>query len=249
MLGEVGELPARWPYIVAVLIPVAILVYWLGNLRVQRQLSARNTEPRGRREPRGRHKEDPQFAAMVGRMFQRGLVTPIATAPEGPVLIRGVLAAADGSLGGAPGRECVWRNRSGAGPHTAIAVELVTVADATGRATLENLATADVVAPEDRLGPHRASCALQLGDEVEVVGRFKHERFGQDPDPTRLVYGTLGADGSLHVRVCKREPATRDDLSSDSAPDQTSSDQASSDRPSSDRQPPGPPPQPSGTTS
>ena len=156
MLAEVSELPARWPYIVAVLIPVAILVYWLGNLRVQRQLSARNTEPRGRREARGRRKDDPQFAAMVGRMFQRGLVTPIATAPEGPVLIRGVLAAADGSLGGAPGRECVWRNRSGAGPDTAIAVELVTVADATGRVTLENLATADVVAPEDRLGPHLA---------------------------------------------------------------------------------------------
>ena len=68
------------------------------------------------------------------------------------------------------------------------------------------------------MGPHRASCALLLGDEVEVVGRFKHERFGQDPDPTRLVYGTLGADGSLHVRVCKREPSARDDLSLPEAP-------------------------------
>ena len=88
-----------------------------------------------------------------------------------------------------------------------------------------------------------------LADEVEVVARFKPERFGQDPDPTRLVYGTLGADGSLHVRVCKREPATRDDLSADSAHDQASSGQASSDPPASDQQPPGPPPQPSGTTS
>lgn len=214
MLAEVVELPARWPYIVAVLIPTAILVYWLGNLRAQRQMSARNTEPRGRRGARGRSKDDPQFSAMVGRMLQRGLATPIADAPEGPVLVRGVLAAADGSLGGAPGRECVWRNRSGAGPDAAVAVEYVTVADATGRATLENLGRADVVAPEDRIGPHRVFCSLLLGDEVEVVGRFKHERFGQDPDPTRLVYGTLGADGSLHVRVCKREPVplARDEL-------------------------------------
>lgn len=244
MLGEVGELSARWPYIVATLIPVAILVYWLGNFRLQRQLSARNTEPRGRREPRGRKRDDPQFSAMVGRMLQRGLVSPIATAPEGPVLIRGVLAAADGSLGGAPGRECVWRNRSGAGPDTAVSVEMVTVADATGRVTLENLATANVVAPEDRLGPHRSSCVLLLGDEVEVVGRLKHERFGQDPDPTRLIYGTLGADGSLHVRVCKREPTTQAALSESQAADPSA-------RTPPGQPPPGQPPSgqpPSGTT-
>lgn len=197
-----------------VLITVAILVFYLGNIRVQRMLSARNTEPRGRRLPQGKAREDKQFTAMVGRMVQRGLVTPIAEAGAGPVMIRGVLTSADTTLGGAPGRECVWQNRSGAPRDAAIAVEYVGIADATGRATIENLALADVVAPEDKRGPHRSFCALLLGDEVEVVGRFKPERFGEDPDPTRLVYGTLGADGNLHVRVSRREPApaARDDL-------------------------------------
>jgi len=191
----------------ALLIPLAILVYWYGNRRVQRQLGARNTEPGGRRMPAARAREDPQFSALVGRMVQRGLITPVAEAPAGPVMVRGVLATADATLGGAPGRECVWQNRSEAPRDAAVAAEYVILADASGRATIENLALAEVVAPEDKLGPHRAYRALLLGDEVEVVARFRPERFGEDPDPTRLVYGTLGADGNLHVRVCKREPA------------------------------------------
>ncbi len=207
MLAEAHETASRLPYLIAALIPLAVLVYWYGNQRLQRHMGARNTEPRGRRGPRGRIKDDPQFSALVGRMFQRGHVTPLAGAPAGPVLVRGVLASADGSLGGAPGRECVWKNRGDAPRDAAVAAELVIIADATGRATIENLALAEVVAPEDKLGPHRTYRALMLGDEVEVVARFKPERFGQDPDPTRLVYGTLGADGNLHVRVSKRDPA------------------------------------------
>ena len=191
----------------AVLITLAILVFYLGNRQVQKMLSARNTEPRGRRLPHGKVRKDPQFTAMVGRMLQRGLATPIAEASAEPVLIRGVLSSADATLGGAPGRSCVWQNRSGAPRDAAIAVEYVIIADASGRATIENLALADVVAPEDKLGPHRASCSLLLGDEVEVVARFKLERFGEDPDPSRLVYGTLGADGNLHVRVSRRDTA------------------------------------------
>jgi hypothetical protein len=204
LLAEVGPVP--WWF--AVLIPVAILVYYLGNIRAQRSMSERATKPRGRREPHGRRKDDPQFAAMVGRMMQRGLVTNIAEAEAGPVMFRGVLTTADSTLGGPEGRETVWQNRSGAARDAAIAAEYVVVADATGRATIENLATADVIAPEEKLGPHRAYCALRLGDEVEIVARFKPERFGQDPDPTRLVYGTLGADGNLHVRVSRPGRAT-----------------------------------------
>ncbi len=200
-------MPAYWLYSIAVMVPLAIVVFWYGNRRVQRQLGGRNTEPRGRRDPRSRPRDDPQFSAMVGRMIDRGLATPVAEARAEPVLVRGVLTTADANLGGAPGRECVWKNRSGASRDSAVASEYVIVADASGRATIENLALADVVAPEDKLGPHRASCALLLGDEVEVVSRFKPERFGEDPDPSRLVYGTLGADGNLHVRVCKRNPA------------------------------------------
>ncbi len=190
------------------LITLACIVFYLGNVRVQRMLSARNTEPRGRRLPQGKIRQDKNFTAMVGRMLQRGLVTRIAEA-EGqgePILVRGVLSAADATLGGAPGRECVWQNRSGAPRDAAIAAEYVIIADASGQATIENLALADVVAPEDKIGPHRASCALLLGDEVEVVARFKAERLGQDPDPSRRVYGTLGADGNLHIRVSRRDP-------------------------------------------
>jgi hypothetical protein len=207
MLDEVSPVGGTLPVVIAVLVPLAILVYYFGNIRVQRLMSARNLEPRGRRSPRARGKDDPQFSAMVGRMFARGLVSPIAEAGAGPVMVRGVLTAADSTLGGPPGRECVWQNRSGAPRDAAIAVDYVSVADATGRATIENLALADVVAPEEHFGPHRAYCALRLGDEVEVVARFKPERFGEDPDPTRLVYGTLGADGQLHVRVSRRGPA------------------------------------------
>lgn len=194
---------ANLPVYVAILVPVAVLVYYLGNVRAQRAMSERATEPRGRRGPRSRKKDDPQFSAMVGRMMQRGLVTKIGEAEAGPVLVRGVLTTADTTLGGPQGRETVWQNRSDAPRDAAIAAEYVVVADATGRATIENLATADVIAPEEKLGPHRAYRALRLGDEVEVVARFKPERFGQDPDPTRLVYGTLGADGHLHVRKCQ----------------------------------------------
>lgn len=202
-----------------VLIPLAILVYWYGNRRLQRQFG-RNTEPRGRRSPRASTKEDPQFAAMVSRMLQRGLVNQVAQAEAGPVMMRGVLTTADATLGGAPGRECVWRNRSDAPRDAAVAAEYVILADATGRVTIENLGLAEVIAPEDKVGPHRAYRSLLLGDEVEVVARFSPERFGEDPDPTRLVYGTLGGDGNLYVRVCKRDPvpAARSDLPAAPAP-------------------------------
>lgn len=206
----IDELPPdaptfEWSYVVlAVLIPLAILVYMLGNFRAKRLGSARNLEPKGRRMPKGSLRSDPQFSGFVGRALQRGLVTPIASADAQPIMIRGVITSADGNLGGAPGRECVWRNRSGAPRDAAVAAEIVVVADATGRVTLENLEHAEVHAPEEKLGPRVASCSLYIGDEVEVIGRFKPERFGSDPDPTRLVYGSMGGDGNLYVRLFNR---------------------------------------------
>src|SRR5262245_13694567 len=104
-----AEAAFQWSHVIAALIPAAILVYYVGNAISQRQMSARRTEPRGRRLRQARKADDPQFAALVGRMFQRGLVSKIAEADTGPVLVRGVLTTADGSLGGAPGRECVWQ--------------------------------------------------------------------------------------------------------------------------------------------
>jgi hypothetical protein len=86
---------ANLPLYVAILVPVAVLVYYLGNVRAQRGMSERSTEPRGRRGYQARRKDDPQFAAMVGRMMERGLVTKIGEASAGPVLVRGVLTTAD----------------------------------------------------------------------------------------------------------------------------------------------------------
>lgn len=201
-----GESEFQWSYVVlAVLVPAAILVYYLGNVRVQRRLfNARGAEPQGRRMPRGTLKADPQFGAFVSRALERGLVTPIAGADAQPVMVRGTITASDANLGGAPGRECVWRNRSGAPREAAVAAEFVTIADATGRAVLENLGTAEVIAPEERASAHVTGLGLYLGDVVEVIGRFNPERIGQDADPTRLVYGSLGSDGNLYVRVCER---------------------------------------------
>ncbi|MCY1056928.1 hypothetical protein [Nannocystis sp. SCPEA4] len=209
MLDEAAAAPAfEWSYVVlAVLIPAAILVYMLGSFRAKRIGSARNLEPQGRRMPKGSLKSDPQFSGFVGRALQRGALTPIATAGAQPIMIRGVITSADGNLGGAPGRECVWRNRSGAPRDAAVAAELVVVADSTGRLTLENLDHAEVIAPEEKAGPRVASYGLYIGDEIEVIGRFKPERFGTDPDPTRLVYGSMGGDGNLYVRVHSRPVA------------------------------------------
>lgn len=194
-----------WSYVLlAVLIPAAILVYMLGNIRTRRLGSARNLEPKGRRMPKGAFKADPQFSAFVGRALDRGVVTPIASAEAQPIMVRGVITSSDGNLGGAPGRECVWRNRSGAPRDAAVAAELVVVTDPTGLLTLEDLDHAEVVAPEEKSSARVSSCALYIGDEVEVIGRFKPERFGTDPDPTKLVYGSMGAGGNLHVRVCSR---------------------------------------------
>lgn len=197
-----------WSYILlAVLIPAAILVYMLGNIRTRRLGRARNLEPKGRRMPKGALKSDPQFSGFVGRALQRGVATPIAGAEAQPIMVRGALTSSDGNLGGAPGRECVWRNRSGAPRDSAVAAEIVVLTDPTGRLTLENLELAEVIAPEEKLGARLSSCALYLGDEVEVIGHFKPERFGDDPDPTKLVYGSMGADGNLHVRVHARAKA------------------------------------------
>lgn len=205
MVEEVAAPTFEWSYVaLAIMIPVAILVYMLGNFRAKRLGSARNLEPKGRRMPRGTLKHDAQFSGFVGRALQRGVLTPIASAEAQPIMVRGVITSADGNLGGAPGRECVWRNRSGAPRDAAVAAELVVVADSTGRLTLENLDHAEVIGPEEKAGPRVASCGLYIGDEVEVIGRFKPERFGNDPDPTRLVYGSMGGDGNLYVRLHSR---------------------------------------------
>lgn len=189
----------------AILVPVAVLVFSVGSRRVRRQIGGRAILPQGRVRwvPGQGHRRDEQWRATVERLESRA-PTPIASAQTGVVRIEGVITSATGNLGGAPGRECVWRNRAGAGPSTAVATELLFVADESGRCGVEELEQARVIAPVDKVGAHYESTSLHVGDRIEVIGRFEREVVGEHEDPTRLVYGTLGSDGRLDVRVLER---------------------------------------------
>jgi len=174
---------------------------------------------------------DPKWRARV-KALEAADPTAIASAGAEAVRVVATIASAPQTLGGAGGRECVWRNNAGAGPDTAIASELVFVADASGRCAIDSLEHARVVAPIER--PARVSkvratstrpehVALYIGDEVEIFGRFAPERTGDDPDPTKLVYGTLGADGPLEIRLRTRptapaSPSTADESAAPDAP-------------------------------
>jgi hypothetical protein len=189
----------------AILVPVAVLVFSVGSRRVRAQLGRAAILPRGRDRsaPGHGHQRDEAWRTAIERLEARA-PTPIAEAPSGLVRIEGVITGSTGNLGGAPGRECVWRNRAGAGPQTAVATELLFVADPSGRCGVEELEQARVIAPVDKVGAHYESTSLRIGDRVEVIGRFEREVLGEDEDPTRLVYGTLGGDGRLDVRVLER---------------------------------------------
>jgi hypothetical protein len=162
------------------------------------------------------------------KVLEAGEPTPIASARAGSVRVLATIVSAPQSLGGALGRECVWRNNAGEGPATAIASELVFVADASGRCAIEDLESARVIAPIER--PERVSkvratstrpehVALYIGDEVEIYGRFAPERTGDDPDPTKLVYGTLGAAGPLEIHLRTRPTAPASTIDAPVAPD------------------------------
>lgn len=193
----------------ALLVPVAVLVFFVGSKRLRSQLGARSIIPQGRDRfvSGGSHRRDAAWRATAERLEQRD-PTPIARAEDGPVRVEATIVGASGNLGGAPGRECVWRNRAGAGPKTAVGADLIIVADATGRCGVEQLEGARVVAPTDKAGAHVESTSLHIGDRIEVIARFEREVVGTHEDPSQLVYGTLGADGRVDVRLVERpEPA------------------------------------------
>ena len=193
----------------AVLVPLAIAVAWLGSRRA-RAGGGGLQRPRRRYGDRSLSPLDPAFQAQVRRLEERQRVTAIADAPADLVLLRGVLAGADTTLGGAPGRECVWRNRADGRRDMAVAADTVFLRDPTGQAALDGLERAQVIAPPERAGRDRAWVGLYLGDEVEVIGRFVPEPAPVGADPHARVYGTLGADAKLHLRVVRRpapEPA------------------------------------------
>ncbi|MEM7153452.1 MAG: hypothetical protein AAF799_11460 [Myxococcota bacterium] len=200
------------------LVPVAVVVFFVGSKRFRSQMGAGAIIPRGRdRFVGGRVKgHGPQWRATVERLQERP-PTAIAEATPGPVRIEAEIVRASGNLGGSPGRECVWRNRAGAGPQTAVGADLLIVADATGRCGVEEFEAARINAPVERAGAHYESVALYVGDRIEVVGTFEADRVGEHEDPAMLVYGTLGTDGRVEIRVLERPapvetpPETTDD--------------------------------------
>jgi hypothetical protein len=185
--------------VMLLLAAIAVMVVW-----VSRRAGKRGGKSRGKKRPDW---ADPQWRATVESL--RESPTPIASAKPGNVCVIATLSNAPLALGGPPERACVWRNTMGSDASTAIAAELVFVADDSGRAAVEHLEHARVIAPPESApgrGTERARrvAALYIGDKVEIIGRFDIDKAGDDPDPRKLVYGTLGADGPLEIRVIER---------------------------------------------
>jgi hypothetical protein len=201
ILMDLGtRLDPSW-FVLALLVPVAIVVLWFGTRLAKRDLGAGALEPKGR-GPRGSSsRRDAAWAATVSRLRAAG-ATPIAAAAPGPVRLEATLARCWEHLGGPAGRECVWRNRAGARPESAVATDLVIAADASGRCGIENLESARVDAPTETHSVHHRSISLYIGDRVEIIGRFVPEKVGEDADASEIVYGTVGPP--LDVRVLER---------------------------------------------
>lgn len=186
------------------LVLLAVPVFWYGSRQLRQARGSQALGPRGRwSTSSGRRKREAQWARTVALLEGRD-PTPIAEARQGPVRIVGTLVRASGDLGGPPERACVWRNRAGARPESAVGAELVIVADESGRCGVEGLERATVVAPSDKHSLHHEHTSLYLGDELEIIGVFEPESVPEGEAPAEQVYGTLGADGALEVRLRRR---------------------------------------------
>jgi len=188
------------------LLPVAVVVFWFGR-RQQTQVG-------GSLRPRGRSSGFGVARGQILHSDRDAEPSPIATASAGDIRLHGRIVEASGHLGGAPGRECIFRNRVGARPQSAVAAETMVIADETGRALIEGLQTAVVIARPSRYSPHHEHVSLHVGDEVEVSGRFVLMlplSGPSDRDPSARVYGTLHPRGSLEVRLLEPpRPSTRE---------------------------------------
>jgi hypothetical protein len=226
--------------LLVLLVFVATCIVWLAR---RQAYASRMDGGRSRGRPGW---ADPHWRARVKALEERE-PTAIASATAGPVRIVATIASAPQTLGGEPGRECVWRNQPGAGPETAIAVELVFVADASGRCAIDGLEHARVIAPIERppgvskvrvASTRREHVALYVGDVVEIFGRFAPERVGDDPDPTKLVYGTLGGAGPLEIHLRTRVSVSPTPPSDETAPVSTDAPPAPADAASDEGVPP-----------
>lgn len=184
---ELGWLfTSQWSTL-AVLVMIAVTVLLVGGML------SRNANRR-----RARARSGPSFDLEVARM-ETLPVTPAAELIEGPAHLTGVIHSSAGVLGGAPGRECVYRNRAGGDRSTAVGSELIVVADRTGRVAVENLEQARVLAPKRDAGPHE-TISLHVGDSVQVLGVFAPDP-SDDDDPSERVYGSFGSLGAVQLKV------------------------------------------------
>jgi hypothetical protein len=199
----------------ALVITLAVIVLTAGNMLMKRK-------------PGRRRRARPDFDLEVARL-ENLPVTAIAEAKPGAVHLEGVIISSVGKLGGAEGRECIYRNRVGAGRQGAVGSELIVVRDDTGQVGVEKLEEARVIAPREK--PTGVSSratetyALYIGDRVQVLGDFAAQRYGEDEDPRERVYGMLGGHSQVQLRVLERPTAENGDAepepadASESAPD------------------------------
>jgi len=182
----------------AVLVTLAVAVLAVGGMM------SRNADRR-----RARSRKAAGFDLDVARMDALP-PTPIRELTRGAAHVTGTVHSSVGVLGGAPGRECVYRNRAGGDRSTAVGSELIVVADETGRVAVEQLEQARVLAPKHDDGRHE-TISLHIGDRVQVLGTFEPDP-SEDDDPAARVYGSFGSAGAVQVKVLsppRREP-TRD---------------------------------------
>ncbi len=141
-------------------------------------------------------------------------VQPIGAAKTGKVHFEAIILSATGTLGSKHGKPRIWHNRAGSGRNTAVGVELAVLGDATGQVGVENLETARVIAPRDSSSPHD-TVSLYVGDRVQALGIFTADAHGDDPDPSKNIYGMIGSNSQLQLRVLRRHGA--DQIRPDSA--------------------------------
>lgn len=207
-------LQSGWlPLLLAV--PVALSLLVIGRVMQQRALELGKS-------PRVRGRSGSQHFDLEIAKLEHAPRSPIAEAKPGRpgVHVEGLLHSAHGTLGGCAGRECVWHNMVGAATDAAIASDLVLVADDSGRAAIESLNLARVIAPREAgSGPRaRETLSLYIGDRVQILGPFTPglgaELPQNDPDTSSdgtRVWGRFGADGAgLQVRVLERAPVETD---------------------------------------
>ncbi len=197
-----SRLDPAW-FLLALLVPAAVVVLWFGHRQLRSLRSSDFLEPSGRPLLEDDRPPPEAFRRTVLRL-EREEPTPIAKARTGPVRIRGRIVSATSTFGPPDGPSCVYRNLEGAPPRAAVAAEALVVADATGKCGVEGLGRARVRAPSEPVRRGRSGVALYVGDVVEAFGTFARDPIEAPDDPTQTVYGTLGARGPLEIRVVDR---------------------------------------------